>query len=235
MTAAGTVPPAKVLVMGVGVAGLQSIATARRLGAVVKAYDVRAAAKEEAESLGATFLDTGVSAEGAGRLRPRAHPRGARPPARRAGRGGRPLRRRHHHRGRAGAQGPRAAHDGDGRGHGRGRRRGGHGGGPGGQLRAHQGGRGGGAQRCARGRHGQPALGHADARQLPLRPQRGQRARAHGPRGHARPRLGRRDRGGHVRAARRRRRGAGGGGVAGRDGRDGWRTGGTSGTQGAQS
>jgi NAD(P) transhydrogenase subunit alpha len=66
MTAAGTVPPAKVLVMGVGVAGLQAIATARRLGAVVKAYDVRAAAKEEAESLGATFVDTGVSAEGIG-------------------------------------------------------------------------------------------------------------------------------------------------------------------------
>ena len=56
MTAAGTVPPAKVLVMGVGVAGLQAIATARRLGAVVRAYDVRAAAKEEAESLGATFV-----------------------------------------------------------------------------------------------------------------------------------------------------------------------------------
>ena len=66
MTAAGTVPPAKVLVMGVGVAGLQSIATARRLGAVVKAYDVRSAAKEEAESLGATFVDLGVSAEGTG-------------------------------------------------------------------------------------------------------------------------------------------------------------------------
>jgi NAD(P) transhydrogenase subunit alpha len=66
MTAAGTVPPAKVLVMGVGVAGLQAIATARRLGAVVKAYDVRAAAKEEAESLGATFLDLGVTAEGTG-------------------------------------------------------------------------------------------------------------------------------------------------------------------------
>ncbi len=66
MTAAGTVPPAKVLVMGVGVAGLQSIATARRLGAVVKAYDVRAAAKEEAESLGATFVDLGVTAEGTG-------------------------------------------------------------------------------------------------------------------------------------------------------------------------
>jgi NAD(P) transhydrogenase subunit alpha len=66
MTAAGTVPPAKVLVMGVGVAGLQSIATARRLGAVVRAYDVRAAAKEEAESLGATFVDLGVTAEGSG-------------------------------------------------------------------------------------------------------------------------------------------------------------------------
>jgi NAD(P) transhydrogenase subunit alpha len=66
MTAAGTVPPAKVLVMGVGVAGLQAIATSRRLGAAVKAYDVRAAAKEEAESLGATFLDLGVAAEGVG-------------------------------------------------------------------------------------------------------------------------------------------------------------------------
>jgi NAD(P) transhydrogenase subunit alpha len=62
MTAAGTVPPAKVLVMGVGVAGLQAIATARRLGANVRAYDVRSAAKEEAESLGATFVDLGVKA-----------------------------------------------------------------------------------------------------------------------------------------------------------------------------
>lgn len=66
MTAAGTVPPAKVLVMGAGVAGLQAVATCRRLGAVVRAYDVRAAAKEEAESLGATFVDLGVSAEGTG-------------------------------------------------------------------------------------------------------------------------------------------------------------------------
>jgi NAD(P) transhydrogenase subunit alpha len=66
MTAAGTVPPAKVLVMGVGVAGLQTIATARRLGAVVRAYDVRTAAKEEAESLGAKFVDLGVTAEGTG-------------------------------------------------------------------------------------------------------------------------------------------------------------------------
>jgi len=66
MTAAGTVPPAKVLVMGAGVAGLQAIATARRLGAVVHAYDVREAAKEEAESLGAKFVDLGVRAEGVG-------------------------------------------------------------------------------------------------------------------------------------------------------------------------
>ena len=57
MTAAGTVPPAKVLVLGAGVAGLQAIATARRLGAVVTAYDVRSAAGEEVRSLGATFLD----------------------------------------------------------------------------------------------------------------------------------------------------------------------------------
>ena len=67
MTAAGTVPPAKVLVMGAGVAGLQAIATARRLGAVVRAYDVRAAAKEEVHSLGATFVELGLETqEGAG-------------------------------------------------------------------------------------------------------------------------------------------------------------------------
>ncbi|MGC8626489.1 MAG: Re/Si-specific NAD(P)(+) transhydrogenase subunit alpha [Acidimicrobiales bacterium] len=57
MTAAGTIRPARVLVMGAGVAGLQAIATARRLGAVVSAYDVRAAAKEEVKSLGASFLE----------------------------------------------------------------------------------------------------------------------------------------------------------------------------------
>ncbi|MEO6579472.1 MAG: NAD(P)(+) transhydrogenase (Re/Si-specific) subunit alpha, partial [Candidatus Limnocylindria bacterium] len=56
MTAAGTIAPAKVLVMGAGVAGLQAIATARRLGAVVSATDVRLAAKEQVESLGATFV-----------------------------------------------------------------------------------------------------------------------------------------------------------------------------------
>ncbi len=67
MTAAGTVPPAKVLVLGAGVAGLQAIATARRLGAVVEAYDVRPASADEVRSMGATFVDLGLDAiEGAG-------------------------------------------------------------------------------------------------------------------------------------------------------------------------
>jgi len=65
-TAAGTVRPARVLVIGAGVAGLQAIATARRLGAIVEGYDVRAAAREQVESLGARFVDVGVSAEGEG-------------------------------------------------------------------------------------------------------------------------------------------------------------------------
>lgn len=67
-TAAGTVAPAKVLVLGAGVAGLQAIATARRLGAVVSGYDVRAVVKEQVQSLGASFLefDLGADAEGAG-------------------------------------------------------------------------------------------------------------------------------------------------------------------------
>jgi H+-translocating NAD(P) transhydrogenase subunit alpha len=62
-TAAGTVPPAKVLVLGAGVAGLQAIATARRLGAVVSGFDVRPVVKEQVESLGATFLELGVRGE----------------------------------------------------------------------------------------------------------------------------------------------------------------------------
>jgi NAD(P) transhydrogenase subunit alpha len=67
MTAAGTVAPAKVLVLGAGVAGLQAIATARRLGAVVRAYDVRAAAAEEVRSVGAEFVDLDLPPlEGAG-------------------------------------------------------------------------------------------------------------------------------------------------------------------------
>jgi H+-translocating NAD(P) transhydrogenase subunit alpha len=63
MTAAGTVAPAKVLVVGAGVAGLQAIATSRRLGAVVSGFDVRPIVREQVESLGATFLDLGVTGE----------------------------------------------------------------------------------------------------------------------------------------------------------------------------
>lgn len=67
MTAAGTVPPATVLVLGAGVAGLQAIATARRLGAVVEAYDIRAAAAEEVRSLGARFVELALETqEGSG-------------------------------------------------------------------------------------------------------------------------------------------------------------------------
>jgi NAD(P) transhydrogenase subunit alpha len=69
MTAAGTIPPARVLVLGAGVAGLQAIATARRLGAVVEGFDIRAAAGEAVRSLGATFLEVdlgGLQTEDAG-------------------------------------------------------------------------------------------------------------------------------------------------------------------------
>jgi NAD(P) transhydrogenase subunit alpha len=66
VTAAGTVPPAKVLILGAGVAGLQAIATARRLGAIVQAFDVRPAVKEQVESLGATFIAAEVSSAGEG-------------------------------------------------------------------------------------------------------------------------------------------------------------------------
>jgi len=65
-TAAGVIGPAKVLIMGLGVAGLEAIATAQRLGAVVEGYDVRPATREQALSLGATFVDTGVDATGKG-------------------------------------------------------------------------------------------------------------------------------------------------------------------------
>ncbi len=65
-TAAGTIRPARVVIIGVGVAGLQAIATAKRLGAIVEAYDVRTATREQVESLGGKFIDTGVSAEGKG-------------------------------------------------------------------------------------------------------------------------------------------------------------------------
>ena len=64
--AAGTIRPARALIIGAGVAGLQAIATARRLGAIVEAYDVRPETREQIESLGARFVDTGVSAVGTG-------------------------------------------------------------------------------------------------------------------------------------------------------------------------
>lgn len=66
MTAAGTIPAARVLVLGAGVAGLQAIATAKRLGAIVSAFDVRAAAKEQVQSLGATFVEVDASETGDG-------------------------------------------------------------------------------------------------------------------------------------------------------------------------
>ena len=66
MTAAGTIPPAKVLVLGAGVAGLQALATARRLGAVTTGYDVRPEVAEQVQSLGASFLDLGIEAAGEG-------------------------------------------------------------------------------------------------------------------------------------------------------------------------
>ncbi len=66
MTAAGTIPPAKVLVLGVGVAGLQALATARRLGAQTTGYDVRPEVAEQVQSLGAQWLDLGVEASGEG-------------------------------------------------------------------------------------------------------------------------------------------------------------------------
>ena len=64
-TAAGTITPARVLIIGVGVAGLQAIATARRLGAVVSAYDVRPAVKEQVQSLGGRFVELPIEAKDA--------------------------------------------------------------------------------------------------------------------------------------------------------------------------
>ena len=66
MTAAGKVPPAKVLVLGVGVAGLAAIQTAKNMGAIVRAFDVRAVTKEQVESMGATFLEVEIEEDGAG-------------------------------------------------------------------------------------------------------------------------------------------------------------------------
>src|SRR4029077_15422305 len=120
-TAAGTIPPARALVLRAGRAGLQAIATARRLGAVVSGFDVRPAVREQVQSLGAALLDLGVGggAEeggcarpptpqrpggggGRGRPRPGADARGAAAPAGGAPRADPGLRRRRHHRSRSG-------------------------------------------------------------------------------------------------------------------------------------
>ena len=100
MTAAGTIAPVRALIIGAGVAGLQAIATARRLGAVVSAFDVRPAVQEQVESLGAAFLDLGVrTEETAGGYAIGAHARAAGAAASRA-RGAHPRLRRRRHDGR---------------------------------------------------------------------------------------------------------------------------------------
>ena len=102
ITAAGTVTPARVFVVGAGVAGLQAIVTSRRLGAVVHAYDIRPVVKEQVESLGARFVELGLETEGGRGVRgvcPR-HGRGVlSSPARGDGTGGGRERRGHHHGG----------------------------------------------------------------------------------------------------------------------------------------
>ena len=110
MTAAGTTRPALVLVIGAGVAGLQAIGTARRLGAVVTGYDVRDAARGDVLSTGATFLDLGVqvSAVGEGGYARELTGPGAARPAGRADRRDRPVRHRHHHRPGTGSTAPAA-------------------------------------------------------------------------------------------------------------------------------
>ena len=109
MTAAGTLTPARVLVVGAGVAGLQAIATARRLGAVIRAYDVRPAVKEQVESLGAEFVELDIDAGdsgGRGWVRAGAGRGVLPPPARGTGQSRRPERRDHHHGRHTGATGP---------------------------------------------------------------------------------------------------------------------------------
>ena len=115
MTAAGTIAPARVLVLGAGVAGLQAIATARRLGARTTGYDVRPEVREQVQSLGAQWLDLGVEASGEGGYARELTEEERATPAAGADRGDQGLRRRDHDRARPRAPGPAA-------GHGRGRR-----------------------------------------------------------------------------------------------------------------
>ena len=122
-TAAGTITPARVLVIGAGVAGLQAIATARRLGAVVSAYDMRPAAKEQVKSLGGRFVELPIEAQGRrgrSRLRPCPGRSPSTTPTRAAGAGRRRERRRDHGRRHPGQEIAGAGHARDGRTHGAG-------------------------------------------------------------------------------------------------------------------
>ena len=117
MTAAGTIPPAKVLVLGIGVAGLQALATARRLGAQTTGYDVRPETAEQVESLGAKWLDLGIEAAGEGGYA-RELTEEERAQQQQALDGGdQGLRRGHHDRARPGPPGAAPGHGRRGRGH----------------------------------------------------------------------------------------------------------------------
>ncbi len=207
MTAAGTIPPAKVLVLGAGVAGLQAIATARRLGAQVRAYDVRAAAKEEVQSLGRQLRGARARVPGGrGRLRPGAVRGVPGPPARADQQRGGRRRRGHHHRGRPRPPGPGPRDHGHGRAHGRGVGHRRHGRRQRRQLRGLGAGPGHRPPRRDGVRALQPALGHAHPRQLPVLAQRRQLPGPHRGGRRVAARLRRRDRGRQLRGAGRRGR-----------------------------
>ena len=178
MTAAGTIPPAKVLVLGAGVAGLQALATAKRLGAQTTGYDVRPEVAEQVQSLGANWLDLGIEAVGEGGYARDADRGGARRAAAGADRRDQGVRRRHHDRARARPPGADARHR-------RGRRRDEAGlrdrrpgRRDGRQLRAHRARRGRGPRRRHDRLAAQPARHDARARQPALRAQRPGAARA---------------------------------------------------------
>ena len=116
MTAAGTIPPAKVLVLGAGVAGLQALATARRLGAQTTGYDVRPEVAEQVSSLGAKWLDLGIEAAGEGGYARALTAGGAGRSAAGADRGDQGLRCGHHDGAGARAPGAQARHRRGGRG-----------------------------------------------------------------------------------------------------------------------
>ena len=178
MTAAGTIPPAKVLVLGVGVAGLQALATAKRLGARTTGYDVRPEVAEQVAVARRAVARPRPRGQRRGRLRARADRGGARAPAAGADRRDQGLRRRHHDRARARAPGAEARHRrgrrrheaglGDRRPRRRGRR----------QLRADRAGRDGRAPRRQDRLAAEPAGEHGRALLAAVRAQRARAARA---------------------------------------------------------